>query len=105
MYFKSIIHTTKGIIRDQKVRRGAMFILVLAALLMAFAGSTFLNGWLVADKWTFLIYWLVCAWLTMTAMLLALFDMLAVRLLLRREQRRLKKKTFSGHDSADDKED
>src|SRR5579862_6171189 len=98
MYFKSIILSTKGIIRDQTVRRWAMFILVIGALLMAFAGSTFLNGWLIADKWMFLLYWLVCAWLVMTAMLLAVFDLLAVRLLLRREQRRLRQEALRKRD-------
>ncbi len=108
MYFKSLVHSTKGIIRDQSVRRVAMFILVLAALLMAFAGSTFLNGWLLSNKWIFLLYWLVCAWLTLTAMLLAIFDLLTVRLLLRREQRRmreealLKRKSASGGDNGGD---
>lgn len=100
MYFKSIIHSTKGIIRDQTVRRWAMFILVLASLVMAFAGSTFLNAWLIADKWIFLLYWLVCAWLVLTSMLLAIFDLLAVRLLLRREQRRLRQEALRGRRAA-----
>lgn len=90
MSVKAIILTTKGIIRDQAVRRTAMFILAVVSMLMVAAGSTFLNGWLMGDKWIFLLYWIVCAWLVMTMALLAIFDMLAVRLLLRREQRRLR---------------
>jgi len=98
MSLKFIILTTKGIIRDQAVRRAAMLVIVLAALLMAVAGATFLSGWLAGDKWVFLIYWLFCAWLTLTAILLSIFDLLVVRVLLRREQRRLKREVFGKHD-------
>ena len=94
MSVKTIILTTKGIIRDQAVRRAAMAVLLVAALLMAVAGATFLSGWLGGDKWIFLIYWIVCAWLTMTSILLAIFDLIAVRLLMRSERRRLKQETF-----------
>ena len=91
---KAIILTTKGIIRDQVVRRWAMFVLLLAAMVMVAAGTTFLAGLLAENKWIFLIYWIVCFWLVMTVTLLAVFDMLMVRLLLRRERRRLKDETF-----------
>jgi cytochrome b subunit of formate dehydrogenase len=94
MSVKVLIQTTKGIIRDQSVRRTVMFVIVLAALLMVFAGMTFLSGWLAGDKWTFLIYWVACAWLAMTSILLAIFDLLAVQLLLRRERKRIKKDIF-----------
>jgi len=93
-----IIQTTKGIIRDQSVRRMAMFVIVIMALVMVFAGVTFLNGWLSGNPWIFLIYWVACAWLTLTSILLAIFDLLAVKLLLRRERRRLKEEVFGGED-------
>ncbi|HWB59759.1 MAG TPA: hypothetical protein VG733_09710 [Chthoniobacteraceae bacterium] len=107
---KIIIQTTKGIIRDQQVRRAAMFILVLGAMVMLAAGVTFLNAWLLNNRWLFLLYWLVCMWLTLTSILLAIFDLLTVRLLLRRERRRLREESFGkqggqdGHDGGE-KED
>jgi hypothetical protein len=103
MSVKIIIQTTKGIIRDQAVRRAAMLVLALSAMAMLGVGATLLNGWLLANRWIFLLYWLVCAWLTMTAALLAIFDLLAVRLLLRREARRLREETLgkNRHDGED----
>ena len=103
MSVKLLLQTTQGIIRDQAVRRVAMFVIVIAALLMLFAGVTFLAGWLEGDRWVFLIYWVVCAWLTMTAILLAIFDLIAVRLLLRRERRKMKHEVF-GREERDGKD-
>jgi hypothetical protein len=75
------IHTARGLIRDQTTRRWTMFITLLVAMLMLFAGSTFLQGLLSPHEhpgW-FIVFWLVCAWLTVTALLLAIFDLLMVR--------------------------
>lgn len=66
-----------------------MFYSVLAALLMLFAGATLLSEWLRAHPLTFLFYWAACAWITLLAVLMAIFDMLVVRARMRREQRRL----------------
>jgi len=85
---KTIILVTRGIIFDPRSRRWTMFALLLAALLMVFAGSTFLAGNL-SIPWGFLIYWAVCSWLTFTAILLALWDMLLLRAAARRERRKL----------------
>jgi hypothetical protein len=75
----------RGIIREQRVRRTAMFVIILLAMLMLFAGTTFLQDTLdhhVHAAW-FIFYWLACGWLTVTALMLALFDMLIVRAQLR----------------------
>jgi hypothetical protein len=75
------IHTARGLIRDQTTRRWTMFITLLVAMLMLFAGSTFLQGLLSPHEhpgW-FIVFWLVCAWLTVTALLLAILDLLMVR--------------------------
>jgi hypothetical protein len=89
-----VVHATRGVIRDQNVRRKTMFILVVVALVLLFSGSTFLAtiinprehpGW-------FIFFWFVCGWLTLTAMLLAFFDMLMVRLQARRAERTLREK-------------
>ncbi len=99
MSVKAIILTTKGIIRDQAVEADPADVhppMVLAAMQMVAARTTVLSGWLMGVNRMFLLYWLVCAWVTMTSTLPAIFDMLAVRLLLRREKRRLKEETSSG---------
>ena len=87
---RTILLITRGILLDPRTRRWAMFILLLAALVMLFAGSTFLSGNL-STPWGFIAYWGVCAWLTFAALLLALWDMLLVRAAARRERRRLEK--------------
>jgi len=76
-----VVHATRGLIRDQAMRRKTMFVLLIVALVLLFAGSTFLQPFINPREhpvW-FILYWFVCAWLTLTAMLLALFDMLVVR--------------------------
>jgi hypothetical protein len=57
-----------------------------------FAGATLLNSILNprAHPVWFIFYWLVCGWLTITAMLLALFDLLVVRAQARKAQRLLR---------------
>ena len=96
------VHATRGLIRDQTMRRKTMFVLLVVALVMLFLGSTFLPGFLNAREhpvW-FTIYWFACGWLTLTAMLLALFDLLMVRVAARRA-----KKTLQAKISADQSPD
>ncbi len=66
-----------------------MFFVMLSALVMLFFGATFLDGWLREHPVLFLFYWLACAWATLTAVLLALYDLLVIRAEVRRERRRL----------------
>ncbi|MEP6823144.1 MAG: hypothetical protein ABI946_12440 [Chthoniobacterales bacterium] len=76
------LHATRGIIRDRKVRRVTIFVLLTLAILMVIAGSTCLRETLNPHEhgaFWFAIYWLVCGWLTSTSVLLALFDLLMVR--------------------------
>jgi membrane protein implicated in regulation of membrane protease activity len=75
-----------------------MFVLVLAALVMLFAGATFFSGWLATSPVIFIIYWIICGWLTLAAVLLAIFDMLMLRLKLRREKRELSRSIFGAND-------
>ena len=89
-----IVPITKGIIREQTTRRSAIFFVMLSALVMLFLGATFLDGWLREHPALFILYWLACAWATMTGLLLALYDMLMVRVAARREQRRLAAEHF-----------
>jgi hypothetical protein len=84
-----VIQVSKGLIRSQRVRRTLMFYNVLVLLLMIFVGSTFLWGWLREHVWFFIGYWGLCAWLTLLAFLLAVYDMAKVRQDARRERQRL----------------
>ena len=95
-----VVHATRGLVRDQTMRRKTMFVLLLVALVMLFLGSTFLQGFLSARAhpvW-FTIYWFACGWLTLTAMLLALFDLLMVRMEARRAKKTLQGQISAGQD-------
>ena len=76
-----IVHATRGLIRDQSTRRKAMSVLIVLAVGMLIAGSTVLRDVLNPREHAvrFILFWLACAWLTITALLLALFDALMVR--------------------------
>ena len=58
-----------------------MLALIAVAVLMLVAGSTFLHETLNPRAYAvrFILYWLACAWLTITALLLAVFDALLGR--------------------------
>lgn len=73
-----VISVTTGIAFEQRIRRQAMFALTLAALVMLFVGVTFLWHAFADHPLFFAIYWLVCAWLTISAMLLSIYDLLVV---------------------------
>jgi VIT1/CCC1 family predicted Fe2+/Mn2+ transporter len=91
---KLIIQLTKAVIHDQHARRTMMFVVLCMALVALFAWTTFLSGWLSENPFMFLGYWASCTWLTFAAVLLAIFDMVAMRAQLRREKRRLKEEIF-----------
>jgi protein-S-isoprenylcysteine O-methyltransferase Ste14 len=89
-----VIHATRGVIRDHNVRRKTMFVLVVIALVLLLVGSTILQSFLHPHEhpvW-FILFWLVCAWLAVTAMLLALFDLLMVKSEARKAERILREK-------------
>jgi hypothetical protein len=89
-----VVHATRGLIRDQGTRRKAMLIMLLAALLFIVVGSTLLQSVLDPREhpgW-FIFFWIVCAWLTMTAILLAVFDLLMVKTGAAKAERALRKK-------------
>ena len=76
-----VIHAVRGVIRNQSTRRKAMFVLLLIALVILFSGSTFLQSALDPHghpAW-FVLFWLACALFTLTAILLALFDLLMLK--------------------------
>lgn len=79
-----------------------MFLLLLVALIMLFLGSTFLNGSLMERPVLLLGFWALCAWLTFCALLLALYDMVMLRVAAARQRRRLREeilgKDVNDHD-------
>jgi len=99
---KLIVAITRGMIRDMRTRRKTMFVLLVIALLMLFAGTTFLESILRGSLLRFVIYWAVCAWLTICAALLAIFDLLMLRADGARARRNLKTRIF-GNEKDDGK--
>ena len=103
---KFVIQVSKGLIRDQRARRTLMFYTVLVALVLLFAGSTFLSPVLNPHEHPLIVlaYWAGCAWVTLLAVLLALYDMVKVRTDVRRERRRLERELIekAKSETADD---
>jgi hypothetical protein len=85
-------HAARGMVRDQKTRRPVMLVVVLLALLMVVGGSTFLREMLNPNRHLlrFILYWMACGWLTILALLLALFDLLMLRAQKRAAQKALR---------------
>jgi len=79
-----------------------MFYTVLAALLMLFLGSTLLDPWLREHLLLFLAWWAACAWITLLAVLLAVFDMLLIRAAGRRARQDLAKEVLRQKAAAED---
>jgi len=99
--FSFVIHVTRGLIRDHKTRRKTMFATVLVAGGLLLAGSTFLKAVLeprVHPGW-FVLFWFACAWITLLAALLAVFDMLLVRAQARAAEKLLRKEISQTPDS------
>lgn len=90
--FRTIILLSKGILRDTRLRRNVMLWLMAAALVMLFLGS-----WLMSDDWArrhyvlYFLYWAFCLWITLTAVLLAVFDMLIIRATARAMRRQIER--------------
>ena len=79
---------------------------LVVAVLLLIAGSTFLQDVLNPREHAvrFILYWLICAWFTVAALLLALFDALMVRAQ-GRAARKMLSKEFSPEQSASAEDD
>ena len=75
------ILATRGVLRDQSSRRKTMAISLGVALFLLVTGLSVFQTWLNPHEhpWRFILFWLACAWVTVLAILLALFDLLMVR--------------------------
>jgi uncharacterized membrane protein len=89
-----VVHATRGVIRDQRTRRKAMVVLLALAVLMLLAGFTLFQSALNPREhpWFVILFWIICVWLTFTALLLAIFDLLMVRAEARKAQLALREK-------------
>ena len=88
------VHATRGLLRDPKTRRKTMAILLIVALVMMLLGFFGLGQWLEPREHParFILFWLACGWITFTALLLALLDMLLLRAEARRAREALREK-------------
>src|SRR2546423_8765963 len=96
------IHATRGLVRDQKSRRRTMAVSIAVTLILLVTGLTVFRSWLDPHEhpWRFIFFWLACAWETVLAILLALFD-----LLLMRAQERATRKALRGELEKEDASD
>jgi hypothetical protein len=95
---KFILQLTKGLLRDARTRRTMMFYTTLASLVLLFLGATVLDARLTAHPFWFVVWWGVCAWLMLAAVLLAMFDLLMLRAAERKARRDLAKKILTKQD-------
>jgi hypothetical protein len=95
-----VVHATRGVIRDQSTRRKAMAVLLAIAVLMLLAGFTVFQSFMNPREhpWFVILFWLACVWLTFTATLLAIFDLLIIRSDARRAQRALREQMKDASD-------
>ena len=97
--FRIILLLTKGIIRDLRLRRLMMFWVMMTAMIMLFVGSVWMSDqWAREHPWLYLFYWLLCAWLTLLGMMLALMDILVLRATQRAAREVLEQQIFQDAD-------
>ena len=88
--FRVIILLSKAVLRDTRLRRNVMLWVMGAAVVMLFLGS-----WLLSNEWAhrhwllYFLYWAFCGWLTITGIMLSVFDMLIIRATARAMKRRI----------------
>ena len=75
------VQATRGLLRSPKSRRKVMTILLVVALGLVVLGIFGLKSWLEPHEYPmrFILFWFACGWITLTALLLALLDLLSMR--------------------------
>ena len=98
-----IVHATRGVLRDQRTRRKAMAFCLGLAVLMLVAGFTIFQSAMNPREhpWFVILFWIACVWLTFTALLIAIFDLLIIRTEARRAQRALREKLEASDSKSD----
>src|SRR4029077_4090708 len=89
-----VVHATRGAIRNQTTRSKTLCTALVIALVLFYSASPFFASILNPQEHPirFILFWFICAWLTLTTILLAIFDLLMVRLEARKAQRGLQEK-------------
>lgn len=97
-----IIQVTQGLVRDERTRRTTMAILIVVAVVMVAAGLAGLRSWLEPKEHTgrFILFWFACAWVTLTASLLALLDLLMVRAKAKQLRKALREEALERSDAS-----
>ncbi len=85
----SVGRIARSLLVDSRQRRQIMIYVIAAAVGLTVVGGTIGFDSLRANIWVFSAYWLLCGFLTLLAVLLAIYDLLMLRLLARRMQREL----------------
>src|SRR6478672_1969694 len=91
-------HATRGLLRDPGLRRKTMAIAIIVSLILVVTGLTVLRSSLDPHEHParFILFWFACGWITVTALLLALLDILLVRAEARRVRRALREEAAGG---------
>jgi hypothetical protein len=86
------VHAARGVLRDPKARRKTMAMLLAGALVLIVLGLVGAKTWLEPHEHSvrFILFWFACAWITFTALLLALLDLLVVRTAARQARKALR---------------
>lgn len=74
----AVMAWTRSIASDQAARRRALFGMTLGACILLFLGAVIIAPFLEQHRWMFIFYWLGIAWLTLTIVLVAVYDVLVV---------------------------
>src|SRR2546423_12831785 len=94
------VHATRGVLRDPRTRRKTMALLLAGALVLIASGLLGTKTWLEPHEHPvrFILFWFACGWITVTALLLALLDVLLLRAEARRRRKRLRDEISEGSD-------
>ncbi len=84
---------------EQSIRRSVMFYLLAGALACILLGGILFPDWLRRRPLIFLTFWLTCAGMTLVALVLALCDLIIVRMASRVAQRALREQYRIEEDS------
>ena|SRR5438046_5322545 len=86
------VHATRGVLRDPKTRRKTMAMLLAAALVLIGLGLVGAKTWVEPHEHPvrFILFWFACGWITVTALLLALLDLLILRTAARQARKGLR---------------
>ena len=89
-----------AVLRDRRLRRNALFGLTFLTLLLVFGGTVFLGDGLMRNPMAFFLFWGICFLMTGLVLLLALYDLLAVRRRHRRRARDLERELAEAAEEA-----